>query len=120
MGARHRSPGRRRETRSSTYAVDEGLAAIFDVVGATNRYLDGTAPWHLVRKLSEGGGDTATAGRLSTVLYHTLEAIRVVALALAPFLPATSATLCDQLGQTPPTAGDWGRLLTWGAGSWHR
>jgi methionyl-tRNA synthetase len=88
------------------FAVDEALAALFSVVAATNRYLEQTAPWSLAR--APGASD-----RLQAVLHHALEAVRIVALALAPFLPGTSAAIGVQLGHGPHE--DWQAALRWGA-----
>jgi methionyl-tRNA synthetase len=90
------------------FAADEALAAVFEVVAATNRAIEQTAPWALAR-----AGET---GRLQTVLFHAAEAVRIAALALAPFLPATSARIAAQLGQSPPPS--WPAALRWGGQPW--
>jgi methionyl-tRNA synthetase len=108
-------PGRLEEALAG-FAADEALAAVFESAAATNRYLEQTAPWTLTR--AAAAGEETSGRRLATVLFHALEAVRIVALALAPFLPATAAAICAQLGQPPPDAGDWSRALTWGQGSW--
>ena len=111
----------RLEEKLSRFLVDEALAAVFDAVAATNRYLETTAPWTLARRAGGSGDDAAGAGRrLETVLHHALESLRVIAVALAPFLPATSAAVCAQLGQDPPADGSWVQAITWGGGSWQR
>jgi methionyl-tRNA synthetase len=99
----------RLEAQLAAFAVDEALAAVFEEVAAINRYLDRTAPWKLVRQ-------PGTEQRLGTILFHALEALRVVGVALAPFLPQTAAAVCAQLGQEPPRAGLWCPALCWGAG----
>jgi methionyl-tRNA synthetase len=54
---------------------------------------------------------------LGTVLYHALESLRLIALLLAPFMPATSETMWAQLGledylwkQNFDESGKWGGL----------
>ena len=103
------------------YVVHEALAAIFEVVTATNRYLESTAPWALARGLDDPRPEERSrAGqRLATVLFHAAEALRIVGLALTPFVPGTSAAVCAQLSQEPAQAGDWTRL-GWGRGPWER
>jgi methionyl-tRNA synthetase len=109
------------EGQLARYAVDEALAAIFDEVAATNRYLERTAPWTLARAAGEPGtGQAEARERLATVLWHALEAVRVVAVTLAPFLPDTSATICAQLGVDAPGAGHWAAASRWGAGGGQR
>ncbi len=102
----------RLHTALEVFAPDEALAAVFDAVAATNRYLEDAAPW---RSLS--GGDHTRAG---TVLAHALEAIRITASALAPFLPATSAAILAQLGHRPAVAGAWDASLGWQGAAWDR
>jgi methionyl-tRNA synthetase len=106
----------RLEDRLAAFAVDEALGAVFACVAAANRYLEQTAPWTLARAAAAGA--QAPGRRLETVLHHALAAVRLVALALGPFLPATAAAICAQLGQAPPGARDWSRLLSWGQGTW--
>jgi len=100
----------RLEGALAAFAADQGLAAVFDTVAASNRYLEQTAPWTLAR--------VAAGGRLETVLYHALEAVRIAGLALAPFLPGTSAAIGAQLGLPAPEQGGWSPALTWGKGRW--
>jgi methionyl-tRNA synthetase len=92
------------------FTSDEALTAVFDSVAATNRYLEEAAPWRTL-----AGGDVA---RSATVLAHALEAIRIVAAALAPFLPGTSAAILAQLGQEPARDGLWEASLRWRDAAW--
>jgi methionyl-tRNA synthetase len=114
LQARLRALPDRLESALAGFAPDEALAAIFESVAATNRYLEQTAPWTLAR--AAAGGSAGAGSRLDTVLHHALEAVRIAGLALAPFLPGTSAAICAQLGQDPPDTGDWSRTLGWGTG----
>ena len=68
-------------------AIDE----IFQVLRKCNKYIDDTMPWVLAKNESE-------RDRLQTVLYQLLEAIRVCAWELSPFLPDTSKEILRQLG----------------------
>ena len=71
------------------FALDEALAAIFEIVDHANRHVDRSAPWALVRD-----GDLT---RANAVLRTLLETLRVLAAELAPFLPRTAARLGDAL-----------------------
>jgi methionyl-tRNA synthetase len=67
------------------------LEAIFQLVDAVNRYLEERAPW-------KAGRDPAAAQRTAGTLYTSCEALRVIALLLAAFLPDTAAELLARLG----------------------
>ncbi|NQW10705.1 MAG: methionine--tRNA ligase [Alphaproteobacteria bacterium] len=69
-------------------AFHTGLTAVFDVVGAANRYVDEQAPW-VLRKTDPA--------RMATVLYVLAEVIRHVAILLQPVMPDSCAKLLEQL-----------------------
>ena len=66
----------------------EGLKAIWDVISASNRYVDQQAPWALKK---------TDAARMAEVLAVLMEAIRVCAILLQPVMPHSAAALLDQL-----------------------
>jgi methionyl-tRNA synthetase len=68
--------------------LSRALEAIFEVVGAANRYVDGQAPW-VLRKTDPV--------RMATVLYVLAETIRRLALLTQAFMPDASARILDQL-----------------------
>ncbi len=72
------------------------LEAIWEILGATNKYLDGEAPWRWLRE-----GKPARAG---TILYNTLEAFRIATVLLSPWLVTATARAWEQLGIAPPLA----------------
>ena len=71
-----------------------GLEAIWLTLGAANRYFSAQQPWLL--RTSESAADQQ---RFPTVLYVTLEVVRVAAMLLQPVMPASAAKLLDLLGQ---------------------
>ncbi len=90
--------------------LSDALAAIMRLVARANKYVDETAPWDLAR-------DPARRGRLGSVLYSVLEAQRVVALMLSPFMPDVPRQMWHQLGLDAdiedscwPEAARWGGL----------
>jgi methionyl-tRNA synthetase len=92
----------------SNYA--SALEAIWELVKATNRYLEDSAPWTLAK-------DETTLPRLHAVLYNALEAVRIVALFTAPVMPLTSAEVFNRLSLSDIEAVDnlaeavvWGQL----------
>ena len=66
------------------------LERIWELVGATNRYVDQTAPWALAKN-----GETEKLGR---VAYTVLESLRWISVMIAPFMPTKAAGLRKQLG----------------------
>ena len=75
-------------------AMHQALEAIWSVLGAANRYFSAQEPW-VLRKT-----DTDEARlRFRTVLYTTLEVVRIAALLTQPVMPESMATLLDLLGQ---------------------
>ena len=77
-------------TDMNTYHVADALTKIFDVLRASNKYIDDTMPWSLAK-------DESKIERLETVLYNLLEGIRVCALLLEPFMPDTSKKIKEQI-----------------------
>jgi len=77
-------------------AMHLALESIWLMLGAANRYFSGQEPW-VLRKSAE----VADQERFGTVLYTTLEAVRIAALLIQPVMPESAATLLDLLGQAP-------------------
>jgi methionyl-tRNA synthetase len=76
--------------------LHDALAALWDFVGAANRFVDAEQPWTLA-KAAKAGDEEATA-RLRATLGDLVEACRLLGLAAAPFLPATAPRVLAQLG----------------------
>lgn len=72
----------------------QALAEVWRLLGAANKYIDEEAPWTAIRR-----GRTDRAG---TILYNTLEALRVVTILLAPVLPTAAQRVWEQLGIPEP------------------
>ena len=70
--------------------ISDAISEIFEVLRASNKYIDETTPWTLAK-------DEALTDRLETVLYNLLEAIRVCAVLLNPFLTKTSESIFEQI-----------------------
>jgi len=90
-------------------AFNKALATIWEIVNAGNKYIDETAPWALAKAEKD-------RPRLGTVLYYTLESIRLSALLLAAFVPSTSEKIWPgshggkYLEQKITENGKWGGL----------
>ena len=87
-------------------AMHLALEAIWLMLGEANRYFSAQQPW--VLRKSDAEADQA---RFRTVLYTTLEAVRIAAILTQPVMPASAGALLDQLGQ-PADARDFAALGT--------
>ena len=70
--------------------ISDAISEIFEVLRASNKYIDETTPWILAK-------DEKEKDNLETVLYNLLESIRVCASLLEPFLPGTSEEILKQI-----------------------
>jgi methionyl-tRNA synthetase len=94
-----------------SYEFHRALEAIFEFLDRVNRYLETRAPWKAAK-------DPANADQVATTLYTSCEALRVIALLLAAFLPETAAEILARLGipgalqtaRLPEDAARWGVL----------
>lgn len=84
--------------------------AVQKLAGRVNLYVEESAPWNLAK--DEGKG-----AELASVIYNSLEAIRIIALYFAPFMPKTSAEVYRRLGlgdvfavEDIEAESKWGRL----------
>jgi methionyl-tRNA synthetase len=91
-------------------AFNKALGSIWEMINAGNKYIDETAPWALAKTDKD-------RPRLGTVLYQTLESLRLIALLLAAFIPSTSERMWSQLSmeeniweQNIKEYGRWGGL----------
>ncbi len=90
-------------------SLHKALIAVWEFINVTNKYIVEQEPWVLAK-------DPANRGRLETVLYTLLEALRVTAVLITPFMPGsadrmlTQLGIADRAGQTFATIRDWGYL----------
>ncbi len=82
--------------RLETCELHDALAALWDFVGAANRFVDSEQPWALAKAAK--AADSEAEARLRDVLGDLVEACRLLGLAAAPFLPATAPRVLAQLG----------------------
>ncbi len=101
---------RRYDEAMESLALTQALAAVWEVVGEANRYLVERAPWALAK-------DESKRSELEGVLYTSAEALRILAILIAPIMPAAAARLWTQLGisepledQRLPQSARWGGL----------
>ncbi|UYY80204.1 methionine--tRNA ligase [Arthrobacter sp. YA7-1] len=79
------------------------LEAIWAVLGDTNAYFAEQAPWVLRKTDVE---------RMNTVLYVTLEVVRIVAILVQPVMPTSAAKLLEVLGQPDGEARQFAAIAT--------
>ena len=70
--------------------VADAITEIFNVLRASNKYIDDTMPWVLAKEEDK-------KARLETVLYNLLESIRVCGSILEAFMPDTSSSILNQI-----------------------
>jgi methionyl-tRNA synthetase len=73
-------------------AFNKALISIWELISKANKYIDDTAPWALAK-------DPAQQSQLGGVMYNLLEAVRIIGLLVAPFMPDTGAQIMEILGQ---------------------
>ena len=69
--------------------VADAIDEVFNIFRRCNKYIDETTPWILAKEENKD--------RLKKVIYNLLESIRIGAVLLTPFLPATSEEIFRQL-----------------------
>lgn len=69
--------------------VADSLDKVIDIFRRSNKYIDETTPWILAKE--------ENVERLKTVIYNLLEAIRIGAILLTPFLTETADKIFEQL-----------------------
>ena len=72
--------------------VADAIDEVFNIFKRCNKYIDETTPWILAKEENKD--------RLKKVLYNLLESIRIGAVLLHSFLPATSEEIFRQLNTT--------------------
>ncbi len=87
------------------YRIADASDRIFSMLRRTNKYIDETMPWALAKSEED-------KPRLATVIYNLLEAIRIGAVLLTPFIPASANTILESLGTK---ARDYDSILSFGS-----
>jgi methionyl-tRNA synthetase len=87
--------------RLDRFDLSGALEEIWSVVRDLNRYVEDRAPWQLAKH-------EANAAELDRTLYDLADGLRVLAVALAPYLPETAPRILAALGQ--PADLGWERV----------
>lgn len=84
--------------------LNQAIKDVWNLIGRANKYIDETAPWILAK-------DPAQAERLQAVMYNLAEALRIIAILIAPFVPVTAPKIYEQLGLGKPESFLWQTLF---------
>jgi methionyl-tRNA synthetase len=85
-----------------SFQLNAALREIWDMIGASNRYIVTREPWKLAR-------DDTKRAELETALYVAADTLRVIAELIRPFMPETGDRLLRMLG-TEPARTSWASL----------
>jgi len=98
----------RAATALEAWEIGNALASTWNFVRRVNQYIEQSEPWKLAKKDTD-------AERLNTVLYSAAEAVRILAVLLAPYIPTASDRIMEQLSLPPIAYGAWELEVYWGA-----
>lgn len=79
------------ETFMDDMKINDAINDVWTLIRRSNKYIDETTPWVLAK-------DETKAQRLQTVLYNLIEAQRIIAALVSPFIPVSAADMWHQLG----------------------
>ena len=88
-------------------ALHKALMAIWEFINVTNKYIVEREPWTLAK-------DPANKARLETIIYNLLEALRVIAVLITPFMPGSAKKIMDQIGIADTTGQTFDSIRRWG------
>ena len=77
------------QTSMERLVFHKALMEIWEVIGKLNKYIDYKAPWVLAKSDKE---------RLSTVMFHIIESLKIISALLWPFMPESSEKIQNLLG----------------------
>lgn len=83
------------------------LAAIWQLIGRTNKYIDESQPWMLVK-------DEARQAELASAMHHLAESLRFSSILIQPFLTKTPKLMWEQLGIESSALTSWDSLRQFG------
>ncbi|MCZ4076460.1 methionine--tRNA ligase [Rhodococcus sp. H36-A4] len=86
-------------------ALHSAVEAIWSVLGETNRYFSQQEPW-VLRKTDPA--------RMATVLYVTMEVLRIVGILVQPIMPDSAARILELLGSPAHEFADIGTRIVAG------
>ncbi len=88
-------------------APHKALMAIWEFIGVVNKYIVVVEPWVLAK-------DPSQKPRLEQVIYDLLEALRIIAVLILPFMPDSAGKIMEQLGIEDQAKEDFQSIRRWG------
>lgn len=85
----------------------DALSEIWTLVRRTNKYIDETQPWVLIK-------DEANKPVLAGALYNVAESIRIISIMIQPFMTKTPKAIWAQLNIDDEKLTEWDSIKTWG------
>ena len=85
----------------------DALGAVFSVVEEANKHFQRTQPWQAVK-------DPARKADVDAALYAGLEAVRLVAYLLYPYMPSITPRITEVLDVESPASAKWEAVARWG------
>ena len=84
------------------YEISNSIQEIWTLVARTNKYIDETMPWDLVKK--------SETKKLESSMYHLIENLRKIAILIRPFMENTAEDIFRQIGITGEELKSWNSL----------
>ena len=95
------SLAQRVENSFDQFKLADALAAIWDLISKTDKYIAETKPWELAKNQTPEG-----KAQLGNILAQSVAVLRIVALVSASFFPEKMDTLLLSLGEAPASSGN--------------
>ena len=95
------------EKNMDSFHISDALIEVWNLIARTNKYIDETAPWTLAKNEEKE--------KLSSVMYHLAENLRIIAVLLKPALENTSTSIIEQLGLNDKNLDTWESLQNYKA-----
>lgn len=85
----------------------KALMSIWEFINVANKYIVEQEPWVLAK-------DAANRSKLEHIIYNLLEALRVISVLIAPFMPASAEKIMERIGIEDKTGQDFQSIRQWG------
>ena len=89
------------------FRLNKALETVWELISLVNKYIVANEPWVLAKEASQ-------KDRLSTVLYSSAEALRIICVLLSPILVNGTRAIFEQLGTEFSSESTCLDKLTWG------
>ncbi len=86
----------------NNYEIANSIQEIWNLVARTNKYIDETMPWALVKE--------EQMEKLQSCMYHLIENLRKIAVLIQPFMKATADNIFRQIGIKENDMKNWKNL----------